>query len=80
MLVEAMQAEAICGKTAIPNRFPVAHWIAAVEAAGGLAQADPEIRATRQRCQAEPWSGNDAPYRCAAGLSEIIRKLSGRLV
>jgi hypothetical protein len=80
MLAEAQHAQVLCGKTAAPCRFPIAQWRRAVDAAGGLAIADPLIRAARQQCQGQSLQGSHAPHVCATELAEVIRQLSGRLV
>jgi HEAT repeats len=79
MLAEAMHAHAICGKSAEPPRFTIAQWRLAADAAGGLALAEPRIRAARQQCLREPWPGHSGPHVCEAELAEVIRVLSGRL-
>jgi len=79
MLAEAVHAHAICGKSAEPPRFPVAQWRLAADAAGGLALAEPRIRAARRQCQNTPWPGHSGPHVCEAELAEVIRVLSGRL-
>src|SRR5262249_42861030 len=75
---EAVHAQAICGKSAVPPRFTIAQWRLAAEAAGGLASAEPRIRAARQQCNA-PWPGHDGTVVCEAELAEVTRVLSGRL-
>lgn len=80
LLAESQHAKVLCANLAVPYRFPMALWRRAVDAAGGLATADPQIRSARQRCQGQPWQGNNAPQVCAADLAEVIRHLSGRLV
>jgi hypothetical protein len=79
MLAEAAHALAICNTLAEPPRFAIAQWRAAVEAAGGLMFAEPRIRAARQQCLCEPWTGHTGPQVCEAELAEVIRVLSGRL-
>jgi hypothetical protein len=79
MLAEAVHAQAICSTMAEPPRFTVAQWRSAVEAAGGLMIAEPRIRAARQRCLCERWTGHSGPQVCEAELAEVIRVLSGRL-
>jgi hypothetical protein len=83
LIAESTHAAVLCGDVAIPHRFPIADWRRAVAAAGGLAVADPLIRAARQRCRAEAQGkGSDgkAALACELELAEIIRQLSGRLV
>jgi hypothetical protein len=80
MLAEAMFAKVVCGTSAVPQRFAIAEWRLASEAAGGLAIAEPLIRATRLQCQTQPWPGNNAAHVCEAELAEVVRVLSGRLV
>jgi hypothetical protein len=80
MLAEATFAKVICGTSAVPQRFAIAEWRLASEAAGGLSVAEPLIRAARQQCQNQPGPGNNAPHVCEAELAEVIRVLSGRLV
>lgn len=80
MLAESMHAQVLCGKSAAAHRFTIAQWGLAVDAAGGLSMADPLIHVTQQHCQSQPWPGNNAPYVCAAEISEVIRQLSGRRV
>jgi HEAT repeat protein len=79
MLAEAAHAQAICSTMAEPPRFTVAQWRLAAEAAGGLMIAEPRIRAARQQCLCEPWTGLTGPQVCEAELAEVIRVLSGRL-
>jgi hypothetical protein len=79
MLGEVMHAQAICGAAAMPPRFTIAHWRLAAEAAGGLARAEPRIRAARQQCRSAPWPGHSGPQVCEAELAEVIEVLSGRL-
>jgi hypothetical protein len=80
MLAEATFAKVVCGKSAAPQRFALAQWRIASEAAGGLSVADPLIRATRQQCQEQLSVDNNGPYVCTAELVEVIRILSGRVV
>jgi hypothetical protein len=79
MLAEALHAHAICGKAAEPLRFTIAQWRLAADAAGGLAVAEPRIRAARQQCQNMPWPGHSGPHVCEAELAKVIRVLSGQL-
>jgi hypothetical protein len=80
MLATSMNARVICGRSAAPHRFAIGQWKEAVAAAGGHAVADARIRAARQQCRAQPWSGNNAPYICATELEEVVRQLSGRII
>ena len=79
MLAEAVHAQAICGAAGVPPRFTIAQWRRAAEAAGGLARAEPRIRAARQQCRNAPWPGHNGTAACEAELAEVIRVLSGRL-
>ena len=80
MLAEASQAHIECGETALPTVFRLDEWKQAAEAAGGLAEGLPKVRATWQRCQGSPWQGTSSPYVCAAALADVIRQLDGRLI
>jgi hypothetical protein len=80
MLAEAAFAKVTCGAAAEPQHFTIAQWRMASEAAGGLAIAEPLIRATRQQCRHEFWQGNSRFNVCEAELAEVIRILSGRLL
>jgi hypothetical protein len=83
LIAESTHAAVLCGDVAIPHRFPIHHWRWAVDLAGGLAVADPLIRAARQRCRAEAQGkGSDgkAALACELELAEVIRQLSGRLI
>lgn len=83
MLAESTHAAIVCGKTALPHQFLIAQWRSAVAAAGGLAIADPLIRAARQQCRRDAWSGQDTDcsgFACEAELAGVIGQLSGRLV
>ena len=80
MVAESMHAAVICGRHALPHRFTMAQWRGAVAAAGGLAVADPLIRAARQHCRNQGNDPDDSAHACEAELTEVIRQLSGRLV
>src|SRR5262249_17373079 len=59
MLAESVRAAVLYGKKAVPHRFTLAQWRLAAAAAGGLAVAEPRIRAVRQQCRNQAWSAND---------------------
>jgi hypothetical protein len=83
MLAESMQAAVVCGRCAAPFRFGLRQWRSAVATAGGLAAADPLIRAARQQCHQQAWSGHrgdNTAYAAETELAEVLRQLSGRLV
>jgi HEAT repeat protein len=83
MLTESTHAAVVCGRRAIPHRFDIEFWQRAIAAAGGLAVAEPAIRAARQECYSRAHSENtddDGASSCEAELAEVIRQLSGRLV
>ncbi len=80
MLTESTQPAAVCGRCAIPCRFPIPQWGLAVEAAGGLSACEPLLRAARQECRNTAWHGDQGPYVGDSELAEVIRVLSGRLV
>jgi hypothetical protein len=80
MLGEAAHPTTICGEKAIPCRFPISQWRTAIVGAGGMAVCEVLIRTAQQRCEAQPWPGNNGPYVCASELAKVIRVLAGRLV
>ena len=80
MLAESMHAAVICDRHALPHRFTMAQWQGAIAAAGGLAVADPVIRAARQQWRNQENDPDDAADACEAELKDVIRQLSGRLV
>jgi hypothetical protein len=63
----------------MPSRFTIAQWRLAAEAAGGLAIAEPRMRAAPQQCRSAPWPGHNGPHVCEAELAEVIRVLSGQV-
>ena len=80
MVAESMHAAIICGTHTLPHRFTMAQWQGAVAAAGGLAVADPVIRAARQQWRNQENDPDDAADACESELKDVIRQLSGRLV
>ncbi|MBO0757222.1 MAG: HEAT repeat domain-containing protein, partial [Bradyrhizobiaceae bacterium] len=80
MLAESMRAKILCGKSAVACRFTFAQWQQAVDAAGGYSVVGPLIHSARQQVRNERYAGHNGPHACAAELSEVIRRLSGRLV
>jgi HEAT repeat protein len=80
MLAESTHAALITAHRAVPHRFPIQHWRRAASAAGGLAIAEPQIRACRQRCRELGWSGDSSAFAAQSELAVIVRQLSGRLI
>jgi hypothetical protein len=80
MLAESMHAAAVLGQCSVPHRFSVGQWRRAAVAAGGLAVAEPRIRAARLQCRERGWSGDGAAFAAESELADILRQLSGRQV
>jgi hypothetical protein len=80
MLSESVHTATVLGQCSVPHRFSIAQWRRAATAAGGLGVAEPQIRATRQRCREQAWSGIGSAFAAEQELAEVIRQLSGRLV
>jgi HEAT repeat protein len=78
MLGEATQARVVCANATVPQRFTIAQWFAAAQAAGGLSVAEPLIRASEQQCSRQ--DGRRTVTACALELAEVSRHLSGRLL
>jgi HEAT repeat protein len=80
MLAESMCPWMVMAGGAVPRRFSIDEWRQAASAAGGLAIAEPQIRAARQQCRERHWSGDTSAFAAEQELAGIIRQISGRLV
>ena len=82
MLAAARQSSIVCGRHAAPFRFEMAQWQAAIDAAGGLPEAEPAIRSARQASRSAAWQGeqaDDLAFAAEAELAAVLRRLSGRV-
>jgi HEAT repeat protein len=80
MLSESVHAATIMAQRTVPHRFSIGQWRLAASYAGGLAVAEPQIRAVRQRCREQGWSADRSASAAESELAQIVRQLSGRLV
>jgi hypothetical protein len=80
MLAESLHPWIVWAERAVPRRFSIGEWRQAASAAGGLAVAEPQIRAARQQSRDRHWSGDIYASAAEQELAGIIRQISGRLV
>jgi hypothetical protein len=80
MLAESLHPWMVMAERAVPRQFSIEEWRQAASAAGGLAVAEPRIRAARQQCRERHWSGDTTAFAADQELAGIIRRISGRLV
>ena len=77
MLSESVHMATVIAQRVVPHRFPIAQWRLAASSAGGLAVAEPQIRALRQQCRERGWAGDTSTLAAEFELADIIRQLSG---